>query len=188
MTPPSGPPPRPAIPAAEITFRPAAAGDAEALASIYAHYVLTHTATFELEPPGPDEMERRRAAVAGAGLPYLVAEAAGRVVGYGYAGPYRLRPAYRFTVEDSIYLHPEWAGRGIGRALLARLIAESEARGFRQMVAVIGDSANAASVRLHAGLGFIEVGVLRDVGFKFGRWLDTVLMQRPLNPAPGRPA
>src|SRR5690606_38999224 len=115
---------------------------------------------------------------------YLVAEAAGRVVGYGYAGPYRARPAYRFTVEASIYLHPDWAARGIGRALLARPIAESEARGFRQMVAVIGDSANVASVRLHAGLGFTTVGVLRDVGFKFGRWLDTVLMQRPLAPAP----
>ena len=172
---------------AGVRIRPAITEDAPALASIYAHYVLTHTATFETEPPTVAEMERRRAAIAGTGMPYLVAEDAGRVIGYGYAGTYRPRIAYRHTVEDSIYLDAAATGRGIGRALLGQLIAASEAAGFRQMVAVIGDSENAASVRLHASLGFTEVGVLRDVGFKFGRWLDTVLMQRALHPPAGAP-
>lgn len=170
---------------AGLSFRAATVHDAEALASIYAHYVLTHTATFETEPPSAVEMNRRRTVIMDAGMPYLVAEAAGRVIGYGYAGSYRPRAAYRFTVEDSIYLDPTWAGRGIGRALLGELIAASEAAGFRQMVAVIGDSANTPSVKLHASLGFTNVGTLRDVGFKFGRWLDTVMMQRALHPPSG---
>lgn len=170
---------------AGISFRPAVVHDAEALAAIYGHYVLTHTATFETEPPPPVEMNRRRTVIMDAGMPYLVAEYAGQVIGYGYAGSYRPRPAYRFTVEDSIYLHPTWGGRGVGHALLGRLIAASEIAGFRQMVAVIGDSANTPSVRLHASLGFTNIGVLKDVGFKFGRWLDTVLMQRALHPPGG---
>lgn len=178
---------RPGLAPAGITFRPANGSDAPALASIYAHYVLTHTATFETEPPTAAEMERRRAAIADAGMPYLVAEAAGAVIGYGYAASYRPRAAYRFTIEDSIYLEPMWAGRGVGSALLGELVAASEAAGFRQMVAVIGDSANTASVRLHTRLGFANVGVLRDVGFKFGRWLDTVIMQRALHPPAGSP-
>lgn len=174
--------PRPAVATAGVEFRAATAADAPALAEIYAHYVLTHTATFEIDPPDATEMERRRQVVLAAGMPYLVAVAHGQVIGYGYAGTYRPRVAYRHTVEDSIYLRPEWAGRGVGRDLLGRLITASEAAGFRQMVAVIGDSANTASVRLHARLGFVEIGTLREVGFKFGRWLDTVIMQRPLNP------
>lgn len=167
---------------AGISFRPAVVHDAEALAALYRHYVLTHTATFETEPPSPIEMNRRRTVIVDAGMPYLVAEHAGQLIGYGYAGSYRPRAAYRFTVEDSIYLDPAWAGRGVGRALLGELIAASEAAGFHQMIAVIGDSANTPSVRLHASLGFTPIGVLRDVGFKFGRWLDTILMQRTLHP------
>lgn len=160
--------------------RPAAEGDMAAVAAVYAHHVLTGLATFEEEPPDTAEMARRRAALAERGLPYLVAEEGGRVLGYAYAGPYRARIAYRFSLEDSIYLDPAATGRGIGRALLERLLAESAAWGARQMVAVIGDSANAGSIALHARLGFRRVGTLEAVGFKFGRWVDSVLMQRPL--------
>lgn len=174
--------PQPGLAPTDLSFRPATVQDAESLASIYAHYVLTHTVTFETEPPSAMEMNRRRTVIMDANMPYLVAEAAGRVIGYGYAGSYRPRAAYRFTLEDSIYLDPTWTGRGVGRALLGELIAASEAAGFRQMIAVIGDSANTPSVKLHARLGFTHVGTLRDVGFKFGRWLDTVIMQRALHP------
>jgi L-amino acid N-acyltransferase YncA len=164
----------------QAAIRPAAPADAEAIAAIYAHHVLHGTATFEEVPPGPAEIARRRADVAGRGLPWLVAEAGGRLLGYAYAGPFRARPAYRFTFEDSIYLDPAATGRGLGRRLLERLIADCTAAGARQLVAVIGDSGNAASIALHARLGFRHVGTLRSVGFKFGRWLDTVEMQRPL--------
>jgi phosphinothricin acetyltransferase len=161
-------------------IRAATPADAEAIAAIYAHHVLHGTATFEEVPPEPAEIARRQAEIAGRGLPYLVAESGGRVLGYAYAGPLRPRSAYRFTLEDSIYLDPVATGRGLGRRLLDRLIADCTAHGARQLVAVIGDSANAASVALHARAGFRHVGTLRSVGFKFGRWLDTVQMQRPL--------
>ena len=169
-------------PVAALQIRSAVPGDLTTVQAIYAHHVLHGTASFEIEPPEIAEMQQRYAKVVGVGLPFLVAEIEGIVVGYGYAGSYRPRPAYLFTVEDSIYIHPEWCGRGLGRQLLARVIGNCEAAGRRQMIAVIGDSANVASVRLHAAAGFREAGVLRSVGFKFGRWLDTVLMQRPLGP------
>ena len=172
---------------APIALRPAARGDVAAIAAIYADHVRTGTATFEFDPPDTAEMLRRWRDVTTAGLPYLVAVAGGEVIGYAYAGPYRPRPAYRFTVEDSIYLRADAQGRGVGRALLAELIDESARAGARQMVAVIGDAANEASIRLHAALGFRQVGVLSSVGNKFARWLDVVLMQRALGPGDGAP-
>lgn len=163
-------------------------GDMAAIAAIYDEAVRTGTASFETEPPGEEEMTVRMARLVSGGFPYLVADDPRLgVLGYAYAGPYRPRPAYRWTVENSVYVRPEAHGRGIGRALLGGLLAEAERLGFRQMVAVIGDSANAASVGLHAALGFRLVGTLEAVGFKHGRWLDTVLMQRPLGEAGVRP-
>jgi phosphinothricin acetyltransferase len=152
------------------------------VAAIYRPAVLTGTASFELEPPGEEEMARRFEAITGAGYPYLVAEtgATGAVAGYGYANAYRTRPAYRFSVENSVYVAPDAQGRGIGRALLAALIEECTARGFRQMIAVIGDSAQSASIALHRSLGFTFCGTIHSVGLKHGRWLDSVLMQRAL--------
>lgn len=161
-------------------IRPATAADIAAITAIYADAVRHGTATFELEPPDHAEMLRRFATLTGADFPYLAAEADGRLVGYAYAGPYRARPAYRFTVEDSVYLAPSAQGRGLGTALLARLIEATAERGFRQMIAVIGDSANVASVRAHARAGFAMIGTHPAVGLKFGRWLDTVMMQRAL--------
>jgi L-amino acid N-acyltransferase YncA len=161
-------------------LRPASQGDLAAIAAIYEPEVRHGTATFELEPPDAAELGRRLAKVRAAGLPWLVAELDGRVGGYAYAAPYRDRPAYRFTVEDSVYLAAEARGRGLGQRLLGAVIEASRDAGMRQMVAVIGDSANVASVRLHRNCGFADVGTLRDVGFKLGRWLDTVLMQRSL--------
>lgn len=161
-------------------IRPATAADIAAITAIYADAVRHGTATFELEPPDHAEMLRRFATLTGAGFPYLAAEADGRLAGYAYAGPYRARPAYRFTVEDSVYLAPEAQGRGLGTALLARLIEATAERGFRQMIAVIGDSANVASIRAHAHAGFAMIGTHPAVGLKFGRWLDTVMMQRAL--------
>ncbi|WP_188259215.1 GNAT family N-acetyltransferase [Azospirillum tabaci] len=154
--------------------------DLRRIQTIYTHHVLTGTASFEEAPPGLDELARRRDDVLVRGMPYVVAETDGRVIGYAYAGPYRLRSAYRYSVEDSIYLDPECTGRGAGRALLAALIDRCTAAGCRQMIAVIGDSDNAASIGLHRSLGFESAGLLRAVGFKFGRWVDSVLMQRPL--------
>jgi L-amino acid N-acyltransferase YncA len=142
--------------------------------------VLRGTASFELEPPSEAEMARRRDTLVDSGHPYLVAEAEDAVLGYAYAGPYRARPAYRWSVEDSVYIAPDAQRRGIGRALLERLIDEAQARGFRQMIAVIGDSAQVPSIELHRVLGFRLIGTLAAVGFKHGRWLDTVLMQRAL--------
>ncbi len=168
------------MPANSVAIRPSAEADIAEIAAIYADAVLHGTASFEIVPPDETEMARRRRAVLAAGLPYLVAEDGGRVLGYAYAGPYRTRPAYRSTVEDSIYVAPDAQGRGVGRALLTRLIAEAEARGFRQMVAVIGDSGNVPSIGIHRALGFSLIGTLRDVGYKHGRWLDSVLMQRAL--------
>jgi L-amino acid N-acyltransferase YncA len=171
-----------------VSLRTATAEDAPAIAAIYAPHVRTGTATFEIEPPDAAEMERRWRDVTARGLPYTVAVSQGEVIAYAYAGPYRPRPAYRFTLEDSIYVHPDLCGRGIGRALLSELIAASERAGARQMIAVIGDAANGASIRLHAALGFHHVGVLASVGNKFARWLDVVLMQRALGSGDGTPA
>jgi len=166
----------------ELLIRPAAAADVAAIAGIYAHAVRCGTASFELEPPDEAEMARRWRAIVEAGYPYLVAQADGAVLGYAYAGPYRARPAYRWSVENSVYVAAEALRRGIGRALLDALIAEAERRGFRQMIAVIGDSAQTPSIALHRAAGFRLIGTLEAVGFKHGRWLDTVLMQRALGP------
>jgi phosphinothricin acetyltransferase len=154
--------------------------DIAAITAIYSHHVLHGAGSFEIDPPDEAEIARRRAAVLERGLPYLVAEIDGAITGYAYAGAYRPRPAYRFTVENSVYVHPDLCGRGIGRALMAPLIQGCEQAGARQMIAVIGDSANTASIRLHENFGFRHVGVLHAVGYKFDRWLDTVLMQREL--------
>jgi L-amino acid N-acyltransferase YncA len=150
--------------------------------AIYAYHVGHGAASFEEEPPPLAEMLRRRADVLGRGLPYLVAEVDGRVGGYSYATPYRTRSAYRFTIENSVYVDQALSRCGIGRALLSELIARCEQGDWKQMIAVIGDSANAASIGLHARLGFCHAGTLQAVGFKFGRWLDCVLMQRSLGP------
>jgi L-amino acid N-acyltransferase YncA len=149
--------------------------------------VRTSAASFETEPPDAQEMQRRLAAIRSAGLPYWVAERAGSLAGYAYAGPYRPRAAYRFTLEDSVYVAPEQGRRGVGRALLERLITECERIGCRQLVAVIGDSANFASIALHHRCGFAPIGTLRAVGWKHGRWIDSVLMQRPLGTGDGAP-
>lgn len=163
-------------------IRLATEADIATVTAIYADAVLHGTGTFEIEPPGESEMARRMQELFDGGYPYLVADAGGDVLGYAYAGAYHRRPAYRTTVEDSVYVLAEARGRGIGRALLAALIDESEACGFRQMIAIIGDSGNVASLRLHRAAGFVPVGRFINVGFKFGRWLDTVLMQRALGP------
>lgn len=163
-------------------LRPSTDADLPALTTIYAHHVEHGTGTFELEPPDRAEMARRRAEVLARGLPWLVAEVDGRVVGFAYANWFRPRPAYRFFVEDSVYLDPAAQGRGLGRLLLAELMARCEDAGARQMVAVIGDAANAGSIGLHRALGFEHTGVLKDSGWKFGRWLDVILMQKALGP------
>ena len=163
-----------------MQLRPAQPDDLPAIHSIYAHHVLNGLASFEEEPPSVQEMERRYRDVTGRGLPYLVAEEDALVVGYTYAAPYRTRSAYRYAVENSVYVRNGIARRGLGRALLAELIARCERLGLRQIVAVIGDSGNAASIGLHAALGFRMVGVLENVGFKHGRWVDSVLMQRSM--------
>ena len=161
-------------------IRPATAADLAFITRIYDHAVRHGTATFELIPPDLAEMTRRFCVLMDGGFPYLAAALDGRVVGYAYAGAYRPRPAYRFTVENSLYLSPSIHRRGIGTRLLQRLIAECERRGYRQMIAVIGDSANAGSIGVHTRCGFQMIGTHPDVGFKFGRWLDTVMMQRVL--------
>jgi phosphinothricin acetyltransferase len=148
--------------------------------AIYAHHVSHGLASFEEVPPALAEMQRRHAEVLAQGLPYLVAEEEGAVLGYGYCSPYRTRSAYRFALEDSVYVKEGLQRRGVGRALLEELIARCERLGYRQLIAVIGDSANAASIGLHAKLGFVRAGTLRSVGYKFGRWVDSVTMQRPL--------
>lgn len=173
-----------------LVVRDAAEQDMAAIQAIYAHEVLRGLATFEETPPSTAEMLARRAGVLALGLPYLAAEIEGRIVGYSYATGYRPRPAYRYTVEDSVYVADGMHGRGIGRALLSGLIERCEAGPWRQMVAVIGNSGNAGSIALHRQLGFRLVGTFEAVGFKLGRWVDTVLMQRPLGPggeAPPQP-
>jgi phosphinothricin acetyltransferase len=163
-----------------MQLREATRADVPAIQAIYAHHVLHGLASFEIEPPSTAEMRRRYETITGGGYPYLVATTDDGVLGYAYASVYRARPGYRYTVEDSVYVLPAFAGRGIGRRLLERLIAECEGRGYRQMLAVIGDSANAASIQLHRACGFAHAGSLCSVGFKFGRWVDSVLMQRGL--------
>jgi len=162
--------------------RPAREDDLAAITAIYADAVMNGTASYELEAPDLAEMTRRFAALRDGGFPYLVAHAGGEPLAYAYAGPFRTRPAYRFTVEDSIYVAPRARGRGVGRLLLAELVEAARLLGFRQMLAVIGDGrADSASVRLHAALGFSHAGMLRGSGFKHGRWLDTVFMQLAIN-------
>lgn len=163
-----------------LNLRAATPADIPAIAAIYRHAVLSGTASFELEPPDEAEMLRRQAALLDGGFPYLVAELDGAIAGYAYAGLYRVRPAYRFTLEDSVYIDPGMHRRGVGRALLYRLVLEAEARGFRQMIAIIGDSAQTSSIELHRSAGFRHIGTIENVGFKFGRWLDSVVMQRAL--------
>ncbi|MBI5260034.1 MAG: N-acetyltransferase [Burkholderiales bacterium] len=163
-----------------LLIRPSTTADLPAITAIYAHNVLTGTGTFELEAPDEAEMARRRDDVVGKGLPWLVALAQGRVLGYAYANHFRPRRAYRFCLEDSIYLDQDARGQGVGRLLLTELISRCEVLGARQMLAVIGDSANAGSIGLHAALGFVHTGVLKSSGWKFDRWLDVVLMQRSL--------
>jgi phosphinothricin acetyltransferase len=175
-----------------LLIRPSTPTDLPAITAIYAEAVLHGTGTFELEPPDATEMARRRDDVLSKGLPWLVAQQRddpqGRVLGYAYANHFRPRRAYRFCLEDSIYLHPEARGRGVGRLLLAELVARCEAAGARQMLAVIGDAANAGSIGVHAALGFEHTGVLKAAGWKFGRWLDVVLMQRTLGTGATTPA
>nr|WP_246189140.1 GNAT family N-acetyltransferase [Pandoraea anapnoica] len=161
--------------------RPLRDDDLPAITAIYAHHVLTGSASFEEVPPDEAEMRARCAKVREAGLPYLVAEYEGRVLGYAYATHYRPRSAYRFTLEDSVYIAADAIGQGVGRALLLTLIARCEGGPWRQLIANVGDSGNRASLALHTACGFEHAGTLKSVGFKFGRWVDTVLMQRPLN-------
>ena len=161
--------------------------DLAVITRIYEHAVQHGTASFEIDPPDQAEMEKRHAALRAGGYPFIVAEDEGAVAGYAYAGPYRLRPAYRFSIENSIYVAPQAQRRGIGRALLERLIEEAERSEFRQMIAVIGDSAQIASIALHRAAGFRMVGNIENVGFKFGRWLDSVIMQRTLGKGAASP-
>ena len=163
--------------ATDIVLRDAQPGDMAAITRIYAEAVGGGTASFELEPPDEAEMTRRMATLLAGGYPYLVAELSGAIAGFAYAGPYRARPAYNWTVENSVYVATEFHRRGIGLVLLKRLIVEAERRGYRQMIAVIGDSAQTASIGVHTAAGFAPIGVLRAVGYKHGKWLDTPLMQ-----------
>ena len=162
------------------TIRAATLQDLPAITAIYAHAVRFGTASFEIEPPSDTQMQSRFTDIVGQNFPYLVADQSGTILGYAYANAYRPRPAYRFTVEDSIYIHPDHQGHGIGRALLQDLIAQATARGMRQMIGVIGDTQSEGSIRLHRALGFEQIGLARSVGFKHGRWLDQVLMQKSL--------
>lgn len=177
-----------AAPAAALAVRASTDEDLPAIAAIYAHHVRFGLGSFEEESPSLAELARRREEVLARRLPYLVAtDGAGTVLGYAYAAPYRARSAYRFSLEDSIYIAPAAARRGVGQVLLAVLIERCAALGYRQMVAVIGDSGNAASIGLHERLGFQRVGLLPAIGFKHGRWVDSVLMQRPLGPGATTP-
>ena len=163
-----------------VSIRDATEEDLAAVQAIYAHHVNHGLASFEEVPPDIAEIARRRDVARENGLPYLVADSDGAVRGFAYASPFRTRSAYRYTVEDSVYVGPAALGAGIGSALLSALIEQCSERGFRQMMAVIGDSANEASIGLHAKHGFVQVGLFPSIGFKFGRWVDTVRMQRPL--------
>lgn len=169
-----------------MIVRPATEGDMAAVAAIYGHHVLHGFGTFEEVPPSAGELESRRQAIVARGLPYLLAEDEGRVLGFAYAGPFRPRAAYRYTVEDSVYIAPDMQGRGVGKAVLSAVIAACEALGIRQVVAVIGDSGNAGSIGLHTSLGFSQKGVGEGFGYKHGRWVDIVWMQKALNGGTGR--
>ena len=177
----------------DLVVREARAADMPAVQRIYAHQVSTGVATFEEVPPTAEVLLSRREDVRAQGLPYLVAERGGRLLGYCHAAPYRLRPAYRWTIEDSVYVSDEAQGQGVGSVLLTMLIAQCQVGLWRQMIAVIGDTGDHRSVTLHARLGFRRIGILEAVGFKGGRWVDTVIMQRPLGagstspPGPGAP-
>ena len=168
-------------------MRPASADDLPAIQAIYAHHVAHGLASFEEEAPPLQEMRRRYDEVIAKGLPYLAAEVGGALAGYGYCTLYRARSAYRYALEDSVYVRRDALGRGVGKAILGELVRRCEALGYRQIIAVIGDSANAASIGVHASQGFLRVGTLRSSGFKFGRWVDSVLMQRPLGAGDGAP-
>ena len=168
-----------------MQVRDAVLGDLDAVHGIYAHHVLHGLASFEEEPPAAGEIRRRYDDVRARDLPYLVAVDGAVVLGYAYCSPFRTRSAYRYVVEDSVYVKQGQHRRGVGRALLQELVVRAEAIGFRQMIAVIGDSANAGSIGLHASLGFLRSGLLRSSGYKFGRWVDTVMMQRPLGRGDG---
>ena len=169
-----------ATPRPPLLIRPSSPDDLAAMATIYGAYVRRGTGTFEIDAPTPQALGQRRTDVLAAGWPWLVAQQGGAVKAYAYAAPFRPRPAYRFCLEDSIYVAEDCGGRGVGRALLAELLSVCEARGARQMLAVIGDTGNQASIALHRALGFEHVGVLQTEGWKFNRWLDVVMMQRPL--------
>jgi L-amino acid N-acyltransferase YncA len=168
-----------------MIVRPATEADAPALAAIYGDAVLHGFGTFEEVAPGPADMDGRRRAIQDQGLPYLVAEVGGEVLGFAYAGPFRPRAAYRYTLEDSVYVSPAAKGNGVGRAVLSAVIGACETLGVRQLMAVIGDSANSGSIGLHRALGFEQTGIGRSVGFKHGRWVDIVHMQKPLNGGDG---
>lgn len=172
--------PTPLTAPTNVDIREAQTADMTMVATIYAHYVETSAATFETVPPTALVMEQRYNDLIAKGMPFLVATHEDQIVGYAYAGPYRSRWGYRYTVEDSVYVSKDHLGRGIGRVLLAALIEQATARGYRQMISVIGDSANAASIALHSQLGFKVIGALPSTGRKFDRWIDSVLMQRPL--------
>lgn len=170
-----------------LTLRTAVAADLPAITALYAREVDENVATYEYAAPDEAEMTRRWQGIVAQGYPYVVAECDGRFAGYAYASSYRTREGYRWTVEDTVYVHPDFTGRGIGRALLQRLIEDCTALGLRQMVAVVGDVSNAASIALHERLGFQTVGVFTGLGRKHGRWLDTVQMVRPLGPGAAEP-
>ena len=172
----------------ETLIRPSGPNDVAAMAEIYRAHVLRGSGTFEIDPPTVDEFARRRTDVVSRGWPWLVAQLRGQVKGFAYAAPFRPRPAYRYCLEDSIYVAEDCVGRGLGRLLLAELLALCESRGARQMLAVIGDSGNQASIALHASLGFEPAGAIHAAGWKFDRWLDVVLMQKALGPGSSRPA
>jgi len=164
-------------------LRPSVDADLPSIHAVYAHHVLHGTGTFEVDPPSLEDMTARRLDVLGKGLPWLVAVRDGQVIGYAYCNWFKPRPAYRFSAEDSIYLAPGAQGQRLGRALLAELAAQAEKAGVRKLIAVIGDSANTGSVGVHAAVGFQPVGVLKSCGWKFDRWLDVVLMDKPLGQA-----
>lgn len=170
-----------------LHIRPATAADMDAVRGIYAHYVQHTRFTYEEVAPDHGEISRRWRATVDGGYPYLVADLDGEVAGYAYAGPFRLRDAYRFTVENSVYIRPLAVRRGVGSALMTRLIDACESCGFRQMIAVIGDDANHGSVMLHRKCGFTLIGVMPASGYKHGRWVDTTIMQRPLGPGGDTP-
>lgn len=169
------------------TIRPSRDEDIPAITAIYAHHVLNGTGTFETTPPTEAEMAARRADVLGKGLPYLVAEEDGRLLGFAYCQWFKPRPAYRFSAEDSIYMHPDARGKGLGKLLLSQLAAQAEAAGIRKLIAVIGDSANAGSIGVHKAQGFSQVGIFKSCGWKFGRWLDIVLMEKFIGAGDGTP-